>query len=677
MKIGGYSFFERVSTNQVIKKENTTWGKLWSTVQEWKLFQGKVTQPYSQVANAYKAVKAICDNSAQASIGFYKWDNDEEIYPAELIKLFTKPNSRQSGQSFIRDIVGYFALYGESFIVKQLALGNLTGQRRLPSALETFSPSKFEKVSGKDEYNNEVLTGWKLNNKGLPLEQVIHIKDFNPYDTLRGLSPLKPLANEIDLDYLTMIYNKAFFNNDATPSFVMSTDKSLTEEQRERIMQWFEKRHIGAGNKGKIDIFEGGLRPEVISASHRDMDFMEQKKYMREEILGTYRTPKALFNITETLNYATFMGQMKVFWLYAIMPILSMLENEINSKLIVDYDPSIYFKFNLKNVPAFQEDFNAKVVTAQILFNMGFTADEINTKLELGFDEQEWRKHYWISPLLTPADILLEQELNPTPETPAPETTPPDNTGSAKQLGVNKDIRLLTVWKSFLGRQVALERVFESKIKRFFYEQRKRFLVAFTEQNSTQGDRVLNWEHESAELIKLVKPIIFKCIDEGVKQGESLLGSKKGIADDILKHKLEAYLEMRCDLIKGINNTTQAKIKKTLEQGVQAGETYSQLAERLKDVFNLMGSRAKLIARTETAGGINGGSEIYYKENGVEGKQWLTAGDEAVRESHRAIDGDIVDINSRFANGLRYPSDQDGEPAEVCNCRCTLIPIIK
>jgi hypothetical protein len=54
-------------------------------------------------------------------------------------------------------------------------------------------------------------------------------------------------------------------------------------------------------------------------------------------------------------------------------------------------------------------------------------------------------------------------------------------------------------------------------------------------------------------------------------------------------------------------------------------------------------------------------------------KIWRTAGDNRVRDSHAAIDGEEVDINALFSNGLKRPKDPDGRPEEVYNCRCTIL----
>lgn len=47
------------------------------------------------------------------------------------------------------------------------------------------------------------------------------------------------------------------------------------------------------------------------------------------------------------------------------------------------------------------------------------------------------------------------------------------------------------------------------------------------------------------------------------------------------------------------------------------------------------------------------------------------------RESHVSLNGDIVDSDKSFKNGLDYPGDPKGSASEVINCRCVLIPIVK
>ena len=54
-------------------------------------------------------------------------------------------------------------------------------------------------------------------------------------------------------------------------------------------------------------------------------------------------------------------------------------------------------------------------------------------------------------------------------------------------------------------------------------------------------------------------------------------------------------------------------------------------------------------------------------------KQWVATMDERTRLSHILLGGETVDADKPFSNGLMYPGDPDGDPAEVYNCRCTMV----
>ena len=58
-------------------------------------------------------------------------------------------------------------------------------------------------------------------------------------------------------------------------------------------------------------------------------------------------------------------------------------------------------------------------------------------------------------------------------------------------------------------------------------------------------------------------------------------------------------------------------------------------------------------------------------------KQWMATLDGRTRHTHAALDGVVVERNEEFANGCMYPGDPRGAPAEVYNCRCTMIAVIE
>ncbi len=53
-------------------------------------------------------------------------------------------------------------------------------------------------------------------------------------------------------------------------------------------------------------------------------------------------------------------------------------------------------------------------------------------------------------------------------------------------------------------------------------------------------------------------------------------------------------------------------------------------------------------------------------------KKWLATLDARTRSSHGHLDGECIDLDEKFSNGLEFPGDPDGSPGEVYNCRCTM-----
>lgn len=675
-----------------VMKKSSTWGKLFETGQLMRLFRDTVDLPYQQVASVYKSVKAICDNVPQAKIAFYNKKTGKEITDdsvKEIRVLLENPNPIQSGNDFIQEWVGFYALYGEGFIRKVSSVGGIITPGKLPAQLYNMNPKQMQEML--DQVKG-LVTAWKFAGKvDLKPEELIHTKDFNPYNPYRGTAPLSPIDDEIFIDQSTLDYNKTFFGNDATPNFVLSTEKGLSEDTRERILKWWKERHQGTKKAFNPTVLEGGLKAQTIANTHKEMDFIEQKRLMREEIMGIWRAPKALFNITDDLNYATFMGQMKVFWLYALMPIMRKYEDSINRHLVTPYRPDVIFAFDLRNVPAFQEDFNSKVTTAKILWDMGFTADEINEKLELGFTTAEWRKHWWIGFGQVTAEKALEDEANP-PE-PVTQSGAQGAEEEAQATGgktakLPEDTKKKQIVKVFLSRQDSIEKLLFGKIKRYIYNLRNE-LLHIPDEKLAQGVTDINWDRKDAELLKLVEPLLLEGLRQGADLGREALGEKKGIEDDIIEQRLQSYLKISAQKITGINQTIKNQIANTVTEAIHAGETAggvagdilgisAQVRSAMKEFFNNASARALMIARTESTGAVNAGSLIYYQENDVKGKSWSTSGDENVRESHKQCEGQgIVKLDQHFSNGLMFPGDQSGEAGEVINCRCVLVPEIE
>lgn len=123
------------------------------------------------------------------------------------------------------------------------------------------------------------------------------------------------------------------------------------------------------------------------------------------------------------------------------------------------------------------------------------------------------------------------------------------------------------------------------------------------------------------------------------------------------------------------------QLSNELAVSIIAGEGIDKISKRIQNVINIQKNRATTIARTETTKAVSKGRQIGFdqaKELGIKfKKQWSSAHDGRTRETHRQLDGEVVENDKTFSNGLQYPGDSNGRKDEIINCRCAMIPILK
>lgn len=125
----------------------------------------------------------------------------------------------------------------------------------------------------------------------------------------------------------------------------------------------------------------------------------------------------------------------------------------------------------------------------------------------------------------------------------------------------------------------------------------------------------------------------------------------------------------------------QKKLNSAVTQGILHGDSIPDIAKQLSSVTGSGMAAATRNARTAVTGAECAGREESYRmaqEDGVRMKQaWAATLDGLTRHSHAAIDGEEIEVGGTFSNGCRYPGDPNGAPAEVYNCRCTIVGRVK
>lgn len=125
-------------------------------------------------------------------------------------------------------------------------------------------------------------------------------------------------------------------------------------------------------------------------------------------------------------------------------------------------------------------------------------------------------------------------------------------------------------------------------------------------------------------------------------------------------------------------NTKQ--LNSSVLQGILQGESMKDIAARILPVVNNDKNAAIRNARTMVTGAENRGRSDRYHDLEEDGavirKVWISTEDERTREWHATMDGQEVELDEPFVDGLgneiMYPADPSGAPETVYNCRCSM-----
>lgn len=548
-------------------------------------------------------------------------------------------------------------------------------------------------------------------------EDFIYFKDVDlndPYGNGKGIS--ESIADELETDEYASKYQKNFFYNDATPPYVVTGYKG--NEQGADKLKATLKQKIGGFRKAREPmVLSGEMDIKPLGMSPKELDMVQSRRFLRDECLQHYQLPPELFGIVENSNRATIDSSLYLAQKNVIIPRLRFFERVLNNQLLNEYDDLIC----LHKVRVIEDD-DLKLRIYQFGVQNGCITREQFCE-QFGINPKPAKGHY-IMPLTS--NIVSVDDIDsfnlediPSPESSesnAEEKPEKENTEGKNFLDSSLVGRVLKgdleqrewkekLWHNFDTKAKNKESDFINAIKKIAKKQGADILKKIKELDEVNLAYINNLcnDYFQKECNEAVKRGLAKCwVDsmiEGRENAKIAMSKKKDITvvdvETLTNEAFNKWVE-RYGLMKSeeLNQTSKKKLleklRQALTESIEAGESMEKTKKRLQEsateVFGeLSNTRAYLIARTETGASVNLGQMATYKASGIEKKEWISTFDDRTRESHLQMDGRIANIDETFEvpnytdggiDNMLYPLDPNGSAGNVCNCRCTVAPII-
>ena len=623
----------------------------------------KLTRPYEQLAVVHSAIRAKAVNLAQVPFRIYRTGADEPESGGPIVGLFEKPNTHMTTYDLWEWTVTMLDLYGGAPVYPDQEVT----RDGVPISLWPVAPSKLEVRKS----NNTPIGWWVDFGNGkefLSWDELVYPKYVHPRDSILGLAPLKALSMSLEGEWSAINYNQRFFDQGQTLGAVFSTDKALGDTQFKRMKDQLIERRKGLDGAHKSLLLDSGVKVVSQAITQKDMQFIDLRKYTRDEILMVFKVPKAELGIYEDINYATAQSQDEGFWRKSLIPLGRRIEAAYNHTILNKL--GFVGRFDFQSVDALNQDILDKAESAQKYYEMGVPFNVINVRLSLGFPDVEQ------------GDIPFSGKTDAT-------ATLQQNSAAKIKALYGGSLQVQSVadgwtkaertakWKKLTDEVTPIQGKLKKAIRAYFYAIEREIVKRVTKDGSdaVTKDRKQD-DFEWVEDLFSDEELRDSCeqyLREAAVAGFATV-STEAMPDAMVLNAVQERFEK----LSGVNQTARDEVlkklrdvlKEQIEAGATAAETAKALAAGVKDQFAITKKRAVTIARTETLSAFSKGRVDAAESGGFKFKMWISSRDSLVRDSHSALDGQKVPFEGNYSNGLKFPHDPSGPAEEVINCRC-------
>lgn len=631
----------------------------------------------------------------------------KEVLDSDLLDLLEAPNQYISWYDLMFGTVACLKLMGNAYWYK------VRGAKGQVEQLWPLRPDCTQAVISKDgktiEGFNYTLGG---STQRFAYEDVVHFKYYNPKDDLNGLATIKPVMEVVKTSIYSTRWNKNFFYNSAMPDalIVLKNSPNLTDEERKEILGQWNNKYKGANNAHKIGLVEGDIDIKILSQTAKDMDFANMRVATRDDILSAFGVPKPIMAVTDDVNRANAETAVWIFLSQTVEPELRRIVEKINTHLIYpDFGGNLFLDYDdptPENREAVLKEYESGLQNGWLAINevrerehlppaeggdnllvpfslapLSMVADtsepsEPQKRVSLIVSKTAWEKKRQEKII---AKYLRGRRKYKAVKKIAQEIVKDFAETKKKRLPLTPEQKTAW-WHDFDKRLTKDTKLFSILVKKLFdkQEDRIRGSLRLVEKNfkgkkkKVEIEINVNWEMEDEIFREASIPFYKDIILRNGKRAANAIGTEFKLTPTI-----EKFIERKAiKFAKQVNDTTEEKVKRIIAGGIKEGESITQVAERLREVVENQ-NRVLTIAQTETAMAINESHNEAWKQSGVVNyKEWVSVRDDDVRTSHKqgtGVDGEVIKIDGRYSNGLRFPADPEGAPEEIINCRCTEI----
>jgi len=549
-------------------------------------------------------------------------------------------------------------------------------------------PDKVTIDLGRAEGSQRIIQSYTYKDtiKGEPIEvkytpeEIIHFRVPDPKNFYRGKSAVMAAAEAIDTDTMAIEANKKLFERGLIAQLMLTTDKSLTDEQLKQLHSEFRNTYGGVQNAYKVPIFGGGIKPENVQMSNKDAQFLEQQQWLRDKIMVIFGNTKAVLGITEDVNRANAEASLLSWMRSTVRPDMKGICDTLNEFLVPLYGDNLLLGFN----DPVQEDETDHIAEVKALKDADIiTLNE--AREELGYDPVNGGDEFnFQRPVAVPPALRYVNGGKVVRKAKAEAYRYKQLKAEARKLAKkklkskkNKEFvpRILPdKLHNYTKRQreiiTTAEKVFEDKVISFINRMVDKALENMpNEVTEMQKKSLFNEDELVVEATLDFEPILTQVATQSGIEAMKLVAKEQVYSPFDIQKSIKGRVEkFATSMVK----TDKDKLIDMIAEGVQGGSSIPEISGNIRATFaDFSKTQTERIVRTEVSFTASSAQVDAWKQSGVvEGKEWITSDPCPECEPY---DGKVVGLTKGFYGETEFA---DGDPPLHPNCKCDIVPVL-
>ena len=639
----------------------------------------------------------------------------------EFVQVLQRPNEAMSSQLLMELTLAHLCLPGNA-LWQPLIVGKSI-KEIWPVMPDLVQPVPSDKPG-------EWLKEWQVTDTNgkqstKPPGTFIHFMQTDPSNPYWGIGPLMAAARTVDTDNEAQDTQKISMSNRGLTDGVFKVPP-LTKVQFEEARRQLSEQYLAKLRRRAPWIVSGDFTQ--MSMTPVEMDFIASRLQNKRDIAAAFGIDPWWVGDRETSTYNNVAEARRSLYEDAVLPLLDGLAATLNLRIAPLYGGDITIAYDTSGVAALREDYGKRTEQAGRLWAMGVPMSMCNEVLELGLQEYEGWDVSYLPMNMVPADMVGQQpEIDEEEETDDAEAeaqaeqggegAEPEDGGAdtekepgeeegqeevapkkPKSFNLETEEQKTLHWKKVDTRRQAYWNVVAKRLRPLYGAGGDAVVRAV---RTAQGeDSAKHQAHAAIESLrpqweKHLKAICMTLVEDfgnttaddlggkpkarpGEFEGKAAAAVAASGADDshwvfdpftpAAKRWLEKHVTKSVTLIL---RSEADRVSRIIERGFESNDTIDEIAKSLREFYDGPSARfnAMRTARTEVGAAAGYGQREAATQSGVaKTHQWIACRDDRVRDSHQEIDGQERPLSDEYSNGLLFPGDMSGDPAEFIMC---------